>query len=97
MWHEITRVSVKELVLTVWWEAGFLFKHYRLTIEMQKAHTGATYFIPTDSSGRANPSIVLPINDAGGKDTYSGSGSDIGTSAATALSASRMLTNKTAS
>lgn len=31
------------------------------TVEMMKAHPGATYFIPIDSSGRVNPNIVIPV------------------------------------
>jgi prohibitin 1 len=31
------------------------------TIEMMKAHNGATYFIPIDANGRANPQIVVPV------------------------------------
>jgi prohibitin 1 len=31
------------------------------TIEMMKAHNGATYFIPIDSNGRVNPNLVIPL------------------------------------
>jgi regulator of protease activity HflC (stomatin/prohibitin superfamily) len=43
-------------------------------IEMMKSHTGATYFIPVDSTGRYNPQTVLPLD---GKATESNYQSDL--------------------
>ena len=39
-------------------------------IEMMKSHTGATYFIPIDSSGRYTPSPVLPISGESNSNMY---------------------------
>ena len=43
-------------------------------IEMMKSHTGATYFIPVDSTGRYNPQTVLPLD---GRSTESNLPSDL--------------------